>query len=150
MCVEFYELKFIDLIWAYNLKVLMGKTLSRVLGGGPGLDEWVVPEPWVGGSHRRGSGVQGGALPGPEQHLGEVAGRAGGHPRASSLLGEGGSPHGYPHAPQAKPDTRVHVCALCTFMPRLPRAAHTPPEARSHRAVPTCTHTPPPTPKPLL
>ena len=57
MCVEFYELKFIDLIWAYNLKLLMRKTLSRVLGGGQGLDEWVVPEPRVGEATGRGSGV---------------------------------------------------------------------------------------------
>lgn len=41
----FYEVKFIDLIWAYNLKLLMRKTLSRVLGWGGGAGQVGGPEP---------------------------------------------------------------------------------------------------------
>lgn len=53
MCVEFYEVKFIDHIEAYNLKLLMRKALSRVPGvGEAALDKWVVPglegEAWRG------------------------------------------------------------------------------------------------------
>lgn len=58
MCVGFYEVKFIDLIWAYNLKLLMRKTLSRVLGWGEELDKWVgqsQSECWLGHGARRPS-----------------------------------------------------------------------------------------------
>lgn len=113
MCVEFYELKFIDLIWAYNLKVLMRKTLSRALGGGQGLDEWVVQEPRVGGSHREGVW---GARVGLCQGLNSIWGRrrAGqgdtpGRPRCWARVGLPVGTHMHPRR------SRTHVCMCVPF-----------------------------------
>lgn len=44
MCEGFYEVKFIGLVEAYNLKLLMRKTLSRVLGSEAGPDRQGGPE----------------------------------------------------------------------------------------------------------
>lgn len=122
MCVEFYEVKFIDLVQAYNLELLMGRTLSRV----PGAGRQGRASGWPrerGRSlcyeHGEGSRAQGARAPARLGEPGPGASRRAGvgvprllHPGVPGIRGPGASGRGAPGAPalMCTPCRTWHTC----------------------------------------